>query len=507
MRVLAFAALRLAAGGPDVVYLLADDMRADWGAYGLETAQTPHFDALAKDALLFANAYCQISVCSPSRQSFLHSLRPDTFRVWNFLDANPLSAPTTPGWFRDHGYLALGLGKTFHEKRGAWNADAIFNTSFLPYYLYEDNECVGSRAGEGGGHCVLADEDIYDYRLRLKTLDYLDAAVEHKRDTSTPFFLLCGFRDPHAPWVAPKRMYDLYTKGVLPPLHDTLAPGVPLISWSNELDVLANDTSYAYGPYKAVPKAVQLDQRLAYYAAVSYVDEHVGAVVQKLKTLGLYESTLLVSHSDHGYLLGEHGLWEKKSNFDLAVRVPLLIKAPGKAFGKTHAILELVDVFPTLSNLAGLPPPPGVEGSDVSSLFDESLFDSGATSLDTGGAGKRAAYHQYPACSTPSFNSTRAQCNEVPRAAFDFMAYSVRTADWRYTLWLPWDGSKLEPIWDGSKLEPIWEGGKFADELYDHASDDSTSMDRFENANVASRHADVSLRLRNQLRDFFASQT
>jgi hypothetical protein len=103
----------------NVLYFLADDMRADWGAYGLPVS-TPHLDALAKDALLFEHAFCQMSVCSPSRQSFMTSRRPDTHQVWNFIDANPLNTSATPGHFKDHGYLTLGLGKTFHEKGGAW---------------------------------------------------------------------------------------------------------------------------------------------------------------------------------------------------------------------------------------------------------------------------------------------------------------------------------------------------------------------------------------------------
>ena len=130
----------IGASRPNVIYLLSDDMRSDLGAYGLPTL-TPHLDALASESLLFTNAYCQISVCSPSRQSFLTSTRPDRNGVWNFIDANPLTSSATPGWFRDHGYLSLGLGKGFHEDAGAWNADAYFNTSVLHYYRYEANKC------------------------------------------------------------------------------------------------------------------------------------------------------------------------------------------------------------------------------------------------------------------------------------------------------------------------------------------------------------------------------
>ena len=124
----------------NVLYLLSDDMRADWGAYALPT-KTPNLDRLAAEGLLFTHAYCQMSVCSPSRQSFMTSRRPDKNKVWNFLDHNPLSTQATPGHFRDAGYLALGLGKTFHENGGAWNADRYWSTDARPYYPYSANTC------------------------------------------------------------------------------------------------------------------------------------------------------------------------------------------------------------------------------------------------------------------------------------------------------------------------------------------------------------------------------
>ncbi|KAH8050113.1 sulfuric ester hydrolase [Aureococcus anophagefferens] len=239
--------------------------RADLGAYGLPVV-TPHIDALAADGLTFAHAFCQMSVCSPSRQSFMTGLRPDTHRVWNFIDANPAAA--------------LGLGKTFHEDAGAWNADAYWNTTLLPYYPYEANACPKPSGGEGGGHCAEPDAAIYDARLLNATLAALGVAAAHE-----PFFLMSGFRDPHAPWAAPRH------------------------------------ASFAYGPEsraglgRAGPAArVRFGERrnlmappFRYYAAVSYVDEHVGAIVAALRDGGKYDESIVVFHSDHGYHLGEHG--------------------------------------------------------------------------------------------------------------------------------------------------------------------------------------------------------
>eukprot|EP00051_Salpingoeca_urceolata_P017080 m.230200 g.230200 ORF g.230200 m.230200 type:complete len:231 (-) comp18857_c0_seq10:395-1087(-) len=194
----------------------------------------------------------------------------------------------------------------------------------------------------------------------------------------------------------------------------------------------------------------------------------------------------IIFHADHGYHLGEHGEWEKKSNFDLVVRVPMLIKVPWKTDTsggkKTAALTELVDVFPTLASLAGLPAPPGVDGVDIAHLLDDptgSTFD--------------AAYHQYPACQVKDFNHTRQMCNQSPKQTFDFMGYSMRTKQWRYTAWYPWNQTTLKAEWSAP----------YAAELYFHDGDDSTNMDEFENENVSESHPSVAKALHARLLAFF----
>jgi arylsulfatase A-like enzyme len=295
-------------------------MRSDWGAYGLPVV-TPSLDALAKKSLLFEHAYCQLSVCAPSRMSFMTSKRPDTNRVWNFIDTNPLTTQATPGHFRDHGYITLGLGKTFHQAAGAWNANQYWSLDEQPYFPYESGRCP--HGGEGGGHCIQEDSQIYDWHLRLKTIEYLKYAANKSKASGRPFYVMAGFRKPHAPWQAPQRMWDLYNSSTIAlPTHKTIPTGAPLIAWSNQLEVaLENGTSFRYDPHNAVPDWVIQDQRHAYYACVSYVDEHVGAILQTLDESGAADDTAVIFHADHGYHLGEHGEWEKKSNWDLVVRV------------------------------------------------------------------------------------------------------------------------------------------------------------------------------------------
>ena len=221
----------------NILYFVADDMRSDWGTYGLPVV-TPNLDALAKKAMLFEHAYCQISVCAPSRMSFMTSKRPDTNRVWNFIDTNPVSTQATPGHFRDHGYVSyplcsplaptgpallplgspwlspaatatfqitLGLGKTFHQASGAWNAEKYWSLDERPYYPYGVGKCP--HGGQGGGHCVQKDDQIYDWHLRLQTIEYLQYATNESKHSGRPFYVMAGFRKPHAPWQAPQRMY------------------------------------------------------------------------------------------------------------------------------------------------------------------------------------------------------------------------------------------------------------------------------------------------------------
>ena len=193
----AIAAAAAAAVAPqqqmNVLYILSDDMRADLGSYGIHSAHTPNLDALASRSLVLERAYCQIAVCSPSRQSFLTSLRPDTHGVWNFIDANPKTVQATPGHFRDHGYLTLGLGKIFHENQGQWNKERYWNLTGpagLPYFKYESNMCP--HGDQGGGQCIVADEQIYDYSLRIKTMEYLRHAAQYSKQQPSSIFSYGG---------------------------------------------------------------------------------------------------------------------------------------------------------------------------------------------------------------------------------------------------------------------------------------------------------------------------
>ena len=209
-------------------------------------------------------------------------------------------------------------------------------------------------------------------------------------------------------------------------------------------------------------------------------------------TLNSIKSTPHLTLTISGYHLGEHGEWEKKSNFDNVVRVPLVIKPQTSSSTSSGAVVEktyldLVDIFPTLSSLAGLPPPPDaayLDGTDLSALFKDPTL-----------ALKGEAFHQYPACGMRNgINETRGECNNTPKTQFDYMGYSVRNSLWRYTLWLPWNGTALSAAWDSAEYE---------EELYSHGGDISMDFDAYENVNLASSNPGVSKQLRARLRNFF----
>lgn len=211
---------------------------------------------------------------------------------------------------------------------------------------------------------------------------------------------------------------------------------------------------------------------------------------------------ILACFTMKGYALGEHGYWEKKSNFDLTIRVPLIIHVPGITDrddynGKTDELFDLVDVFPTLSALAGLSQPIDIDGMDLSSIVQKggSHYKANVRSAaaSTNISHRNAAYHQFPACGASSYNSTRRACNYVKASDFDFMGYSIRTHKWRYTAWYSWDGVNLVADWDGD----------YADELYDHSGDDSSDLGKWEQDNLSAKLPDVARDLRSKLEAFF----
>ena len=372
---------------PNVLFIAVDDLRPSIGCYGDKHAVTPNIDRLADSGVLFRNAYCQVAVCNPSRASLMTGLRPDNLGVWtlpiHFREARP-DAVTLPQWFRKFGYTAVSHGKIYHNPTPdpqSWS-EPIRNLPPLPY-PYPD----GTKQYVKSEQSKLAKNDWRKNNLRgpstgapdlpdNKVLDgaRTDMAIEDLKrlgKQSKPFFLAMGYIRPHLSWVAPKKYWDLHDPAQLPVLMEQqVTPDTPKYALSNNselshyVDLVDFPTPWDDKPLPT-EKARQLMH--AYYACVSYVDAQIGRLLTALEEEGLAENTIVVLWSDHGWKLGEYRGWGKMTNYEIDARVPLIISAPGmKTAGQqTDQLAELLDLYPTLCDLAGLETPDFIDGESL----------------------------------------------------------------------------------------------------------------------------------------------
>lgn len=409
----------------NVLFIAVDDMNNDLGCYGHPYIKTPHIDALASKGVRFDHAYCQFPLCSPSRVSLLTGLRPDTTKVFDLAtDFRKSTLPdvvTLPQSFRKAGYFTARVGKIYHygnpgqigtnglDDAESW--DSRLNPSGRD--KKEENRLVNHtpKRGLGSSLSFLAadgtDEEQTDGIVATEVIKLLEA----KKDQ--PFFLACGFYRPHCPYIAPKKYFDLY------PQQKVKLPEEPLEHRKAILaPARASVTPY---PLYGVEEDKAREALRAYHATISFVDAQVGRVVDALEKLKLADSTIVVFWSDHGYLVGQHGLWMKQSLFEESARVPLIVYDPrAKGNGKPcQRTVELIDLYPTLTSLCAVKAPAGLHGASLKPLLDN-----------------------------PAAQWDRPAFTQVWRGGFP--GHSVRTEQWRYT---------------------EWDGGKKGTELYDHQAD------------------------------------
>jgi iduronate 2-sulfatase len=437
----------VAAAPPNVLFIMADDLRPELAGYG-SPAITPNLDRLAARGVRFERAYCQQAVCNPSRSSLLTGRRPDTLGIWSnethFRDPNPAVA-TLPGWFKAHGYEARCAGKIFHNWHtavrgdpGSWSAP-----EFLHYANHGDDlplvagpvpPNLALQSPRDYGQVPLddcrdvPDEATYDGRVAAEAVRQLGELGKG------PFFLAVGFWKPHAPFNAPKRYWDLYDPDAIPaPRTDRLPAGAPAFAGHKNAELHNYPGVPAEEP---IPADVARTLRHGYYACISYTDAQIGRLLDALDAEGLADDTIVVLWGDHGWQLGDHGLWHKHTNFELATRAPLLVSVPkGATAGRSCAApVEFVDVYPTLADLCGLPLPPGLEGASLK-----------------------------PFLADPAAPAAKVAISQYPRGAGDgagpVMGYSIRDERWRLTLWRERHGTRI-----------------VATELYDEANDPAETV-------------------------------
>ncbi|GIW78346.1 MAG: iduronate-2-sulfatase [Gemmatales bacterium] len=365
---------------PNVLFIAVDDLRPHTKAYGVSYAVTPNLDRLARQGMLFERAYCQVPVCGASRSSLLTGLRPTPrrFRTWNArVDRDAPGVMTLPEYFKAHGYECISLGKVFHapeDTAKAWSKPPWAPKPPYARYLTEEARTIAKRnptrhpafRGPVFEAADVDDDKYQDGELAAKAIEELHRLQKGEK----PFFLAVGFYKPHLPFLAPKRYWDLYNREKLP-LPDNLdrSRNVPKEAFHNSGELVGG--MYAPLDKKRLFAPDFVRQMIhGYSACTSYVDAQIGKVIEQLDKLGLRENTIIVVWGDHGWNLGEHRLWCKHCCFETSLRTLLLVDAPGFAAGqKANALVELLDLYPTLCELAGLSLPRHLEGQSFVPLL------------------------------------------------------------------------------------------------------------------------------------------
>jgi uncharacterized sulfatase len=412
----------------NVLLIVSDDLNNRLGCYGDALAKSPNIDRLAKKGMVFNRAYCQFPLCNPSRASFMTGRRPDVTKIYenatHFRDTIP-DTVTLAQLFRNNGYFVMRIGKIYHygvpgqigtsglDDQKSW--DKFFN----PIGRDKKEEellknLTPKKAGLGAALAWHASEAGDDAHTDGIGATEAIKVLGQKRDQ--PFFLAVGFYRPHVPWIAPKSYFNKFdlAKIKMPVEPANIRANVPPTAFA------INPPNYGLGD-EDCRNAI-----LAYYASVAYMDAQVGRLLDELDRQNLWEDTIVIFISDHGWLLGEHGLWQKMHLFEESARVPMIIAAPNsKAPGKScDRVVELIDMYPTVADLAGVKLAHPVDGMSLKKHLDDPTlpFKKGAYTQVTRGAPKKDG----------------------------LMGYTVRTERYRYT---------------------EWDDGKKGIELYDHMND------------------------------------
>lgn len=421
---------------PNVLLICVDDLKPALGCYGDRTAHSPNIDKLAARGMLLRRAYCNQAVCAPSRNALLTGMRPTSAGIYdlgtNFRKATP-EAVTLPQYFMKHGYRTEGMGKIFHVGHGNDEDPASWSVPFwkgnVVAYALPESRATNSLTREEAFFANDASKPISslprgaayeapdvpdgaypDGQIADEGIRRLRAA---KEKPSVPFFLAVGFVKPHLPFCAPKKYWDLYDRSTFKlPARRTPPDGAPPYApqFGGELR-----------QYRGIPERGPLDEELqrtlihGYYAAMSYMDAQLGRLLDELERLGLAANTIIVFWGDHGWHLGDHGIWCKHTNYEQATRIPLVIAAPGitRPGSASDALVESVDIFPTLCELAGLPEPSvpqHLDGTSIAPLLRQKLFANK----------KEAVFHVYP---------------RNPQGKGEILGRAVRTERYRLVEW------------------------------------------------------------------------
>ncbi|WP_299556507.1 sulfatase [Seonamhaeicola sp.] len=492
---------------PNILFIGIDDLRPELGCYGSDIAISPNLDKLSSQGLQFNKAYCQQAICGPSRASLLTGIRPETSGVFHnyikFREANP-DVITLPQHFMNNGYETVYTGKIFHhgdkDDEKSWSRlpsrDSMKIKGIKPPvgFALEKNrkeraetrkamlEKYGEAARYGlsmGNAYEAADVpdntfgDGYNTELAIATMKDMVAKG------NKPFFLGLGFNKPHLNWVAPKKYWDLYNPEDIKLSAQTSSP-----EHGAEVGL---HPSFELRVRSGIPKKGRIDDELAvtlkhaYLACVSYIDAQIGKMIAALEEVGVRDNTIIIVWSDHGWHLGDMGIWGKATNYEIATRVPMMIWTPdmmkSKQGTKTDALVELIDMYPTLCDLAGIPMPDHIEGTSFRPLLenpDKEWKTAAFSQFPSPALREWGAFPIRPAmCETyfgPLLEEVEARIKDQQKETWDrdlfennLMGYAMRTDRYRFIVWKDREHPEKEPVYV---------------ELYDHKTDPNETKNR-----------------------------
>ncbi len=377
----------------NVLFIVVDDLRPELGCYGNPVIKSPNIDRLAKSGIIFTNAYVNCPVCGPSRSSLLSGIYPSNNRFveWNCSQDHDIPGVVSlPMHFKNNDYQTVSLGKVynnFDDGNGSWNKvwRAPITTTEWDYQskkgiqIFEELNIARYRDAAIRNNNNLPKRGLSFEKPDVPDIAYQDGRVANRaidelqnfQNSSEPFFLAVGFYKPHLPFNAPQKYWDMYDQqGINLAVNGALpkdAPDAAMFNWA-ELR-----TFYGIPQKGALADSTAKSLIHGYYACVSYVDAQIGKVLNELEDLGLAENTIVILCGDNGWFLGEHGFWSKHSNFERAAHVPLIVKVPWMKPGKkTEALVEFVDIYPTLCELFGLKLPFHLQGKSFVPLIEDS---------------------------------------------------------------------------------------------------------------------------------------
>jgi iduronate 2-sulfatase len=437
---------------PNVLFISIDDLRPNLGVYGDTVAITPNIDQLGAEGMTFRETFTQVAVCAPSRASLMTGVRPDSTRVWHlgdeFRKINP-NAVTMPQYFSKYGYYTVNLGKIFHNYMPdsiSWDEPDLRPARYLRKdWLKRDGETFYIDEKVGKSQVIKRDSLLKLQAVRYAdgwntgpaweaadvndTMYYDGAQTKLAKKTLTrlakmdqPFYMGLGYFRPHLPFTAPKKYWDLYDREKIPLAENPNRPqNTPEYTMNSMYELRHydgfNHIGHPVSSYRMSEDTIRT-LRHGYYASVSYIDALLGDLFTHMKKIGIYDNTIIILWGDHGWKLGDLNSWGKMTNYNIDLKVPMIIRYPNQENrgAQTFEITELIDMFPSLCELAEIPVPEYLQGTSFVPLIKNPELPW-----------KKAAFSQF---------------HRRPKVSADgkrYMGYSMNTKEYHYIEWYAWD--------------------------------------------------------------------